>query len=340
MKNIHVIPTDKPSRLQKFINYVVDKIEFELCSKAEFFNKGQHIYITSDEEIKKGDWFIENGVNINKWKMSYSFPSEMNDINKKVILTTDPELLEDGVQAIDDEFLEWFVKNPSCESVRVNNLCYGALGGFADAGYKIIIPKEEPKQFIDCKCTNALEVENCTRNCGYGEEPKQEWKPKEGEEVWIKVFSNWSSGKYIGYDVDKKLHLVREPEEGGGHLFASSDILPYSVLPTEPKQETLDGFINLNSDTVGIGKFHTPKSTPKQETLGDFIKSIYPSPSGVKIRGIELGAKWQAERMYSEEEVRNIVEQTIEKFYKHIYSDKTKSEMKELWFEQFKKSKK
>lgn len=33
---------------------------------------------------------------------------------------------------------------------------------------------EEPKQFIDCKCTNALEVENCTRNCGYGEEPKQE----------------------------------------------------------------------------------------------------------------------------------------------------------------------
>jgi hypothetical protein len=43
------------------------------------------------------------------------------------------------------------------------------------------------------------------------------------------------------------------------------------------------------------------------------------------------------EKMYSEEEVRNIVEQTIEKFYKHIYSDKTKSEMKELWFEQFKK---
>jgi hypothetical protein len=48
------------------------------------------------------------------------------------------------------------------------------------------------------------------------------------------------------------------------------------------------------------------------------------------------GAKWQAKQMYSEEEVRNIVEQTIEKFYKHIYVE-TKSEMKELWFEQFKK---
>jgi hypothetical protein len=43
------------------------------------------------------------------------------------------------------------------------------------------------------------------------------------------------------------------------------------------------------------------------------------------------------ERMYSEEEVKDIIEQTIEKFYKHTYADKTKAEMKELWFEQFKK---
>jgi hypothetical protein len=47
--------------------------------------------------------------------------------------------------------------------------------------------------------------------------------------------------------------------------------------------------------------------------------------------------KPQQERMYNEEEVKDIVEQTIEKFYKHRYSDKTKAEMKELWFEQFKK---
>jgi hypothetical protein len=50
-----------------------------------------------------------------------------------------------------------------------------------------------------------------------------------------------------------------------------------------------------------------------------------------------VGANWQAERMYSEEEVKDIVEKTIEKFYKHTYADKTKAEMKELWFEQVKK---
>jgi len=53
--------------------------------------------------------------------------------------------------------------------------------------------------------------------------------------------------------------------------------------------------------------------------------------------GVKFGAEWQAERMYSEEEMKDMLEQTIEKFYKHRYSDKTKSEMKELWFEQFKK---
>lgn len=53
----------------------------------------------------------------------------------------------------------------------------------------------------------------------------------------------------------------------------------------------------------------------KQETLEDFIKSIFPSPSGAKIRGIELGAEWQAKRMYSEEEVENLLKLILNKQY-------------------------
>jgi hypothetical protein len=77
--------------------------------------------------------------------------------DKKVILTTDPDLIADGIQAIDDDFLEWFVKNSSCEWVEVeikpmfpmystfiesidNPPFYGNLER------KIIIPQEEPKQ--------------------------------------------------------------------------------------------------------------------------------------------------------------------------------------------------
>ena len=71
---------------------------------------------------------------------------------QKIILTTDQDLIKDGVQAIDDDFLEWFVKNPSCEEVEVaktNKL----IDNYADKDedkwevkYHIYFPKEEPKQ--------------------------------------------------------------------------------------------------------------------------------------------------------------------------------------------------
>ncbi len=79
--------------------------------------------------------------------------SRVTDFNKKIILTTDQDLIKDGVQAIDDDFLEWFVKNPSCEEVEVEDFPmtekYNSKGEYVHRSYwiyKIIIPKEEPKQ--------------------------------------------------------------------------------------------------------------------------------------------------------------------------------------------------
>jgi hypothetical protein len=113
MKNIHILPTSQPSRLQKFTD--VDKIEFELASKDEIFNKGINIYITSDEEIKEGDWFTDDN---NSLKRSYKLSHVQFANPKKIILTTDQDL--DGVQSIDDEFLEWFCsKNGEVDFVEV-----------------------------------------------------------------------------------------------------------------------------------------------------------------------------------------------------------------------------
>jgi hypothetical protein len=69
----------------------------------------------------------------------FNFPNEC----KKIILTTDQDLIKDGVQAIDNEFLEWFVKNPSCEKVEVKDLYSYTNENTEHIGYKIIIPKEE-----------------------------------------------------------------------------------------------------------------------------------------------------------------------------------------------------
>jgi hypothetical protein len=76
------------------------------------------------------------------------------------------------------------------------------------------------------------------------EEIEKEWSPSQGEEVWIKVFSNWSFGTYIGYDVVKKVHFVREDEQGGGHLFCSDKVLPYYSMPNEPNPTIEDLKIN------------------------------------------------------------------------------------------------
>ena len=140
MKNIHILPTDKPSRLH--FN------EFEELVFTPKYKKldGVNIYITSDEEIKdvrphKGKWQLETGQILNK------FPNYLTDLSecKLVIMTTDQDLIEDGVQSIPDEFLEWFVKNPSCESVETEIVEYG-FDEVPICIYKISIPKEEPKQ--------------------------------------------------------------------------------------------------------------------------------------------------------------------------------------------------
>jgi hypothetical protein len=153
MKNIHVLPTDKPSRLwfhKLNRNLGFSDLPMEYNGSGTWV-EGRNIYITNDEEIKEGDWFMSdfNSFPIHNIKelseREGTLGWEQKDLknNLKIILTDNKDLIKDGVQAIDDEFLEWFVKNPTCEFVEVNKLCYGALSGFADAGYKIILPKEE-----------------------------------------------------------------------------------------------------------------------------------------------------------------------------------------------------
>ena len=147
MKNIHVLPTDKTSRLYLF----EERLILGDLVTVVFKNSGavnQNIYITSDEEIKVGDWMIRD--NENPIKVTEDFFWDFGVRYYKIILTTDQDLIKDGVQAIDDEFLKWFVKNPSCEFVEVkffNNQCNGECGICDDTcgnWYKIIIiPKEE-----------------------------------------------------------------------------------------------------------------------------------------------------------------------------------------------------
>jgi hypothetical protein len=106
MKNIHLISTDKPSRL--WTNNLKRRLELDEFPSQHPTNIAKNIYITSDVEIKEGDYIIEldgNEVFRSKGVMG------KNDWCKKI---------KDGVQPIDDTFLEWFCsKNGEVDFVKV-----------------------------------------------------------------------------------------------------------------------------------------------------------------------------------------------------------------------------
>jgi hypothetical protein len=188
MKNIHVLSTDKPSRL--YFDVVVKELLLQNrvnVNPTSFPIEKRHIYITNSEEIKEGQNYIEDGFSgKNKFKWHKSQVELYPNIKKdKIILTTDKSL--DGVQAIDDEFLEWFVKNPSCEKVKVESI-FEANPEYKEGtqltekvgywSYKTIIPKQKTQDRIMFETSEETKQKakdygnslvkkdrNCTHNC-------------------------------------------------------------------------------------------------------------------------------------------------------------------------------
>jgi hypothetical protein len=176
MKNIHILPTDK--KIKNVGDLVKDQYgDIHIFTKNDGKEYGKtttklNIYITNDEEIKEGDWILDldlkKTIKADSLKVITSKKSKCW-YYKKIILTTDELYIHNDlipkeynpfpqyIQKIDIEFLEWFVKNPSCEEVEITHNIIDIKGGLEFRpilGYEIIIPKEEPKQKCQhCKQT-------------------------------------------------------------------------------------------------------------------------------------------------------------------------------------------
>lgn len=132
MKNIHLLPTDQPSRLHEYGSYS----SLGLSKEYLQWKLAKNVYISSDEETKEG-WYINKSTNQIIKRLGY-------DENwKYIMLTTDQDLIKNGVQAINNEFLEWFVKNPTCENIYVEEFNYYDIPNW---DYVITIPKEKSKE--------------------------------------------------------------------------------------------------------------------------------------------------------------------------------------------------
>jgi hypothetical protein len=229
MKNIHILPTDQPTGIFE----TNSGLQFSIMNKVrhgEF--KGFHIYITSDEVIEEGDWFHldmsdndrpdeihQMGPNKRSKTGGISFlePNNWTRACKKIILTTAPDLIADGVQSIDDNFLEWFVKNPSCEKVEVIYDKHFFTYGFQTTkygGYKITIPQEEPKQETHiCKYCDA-ETTQPDDEC-YAK-PKQETL----EEAAYRLSAEKFEPKHIGF----MLGVIEGAKWQAERMFSEEDL--------------------------------------------------------------------------------------------------------------------
>ena len=316
---IHILPTDKPSRLYQLKNDIL-RLDYKI-DKGE---ANKHIYITNSEEIEWDSYWLNRDNNVVSNGAMFELADKAPSC-KKIILTTDQDLIKDSVQAIDDEFLEWFVKNPSCEYVEVaktNKL----IDLYADkeedkweVKYHIYIPIEDPKQRLE-KYSERFDNDKSaignpeTWGKRMVEEPKQ-------ETIKIACVQCCGTGEIQKSTNRKQSNFECDLCNGKG----------YWNKVIEPKQES---FVERMKPLQEQWQQDMDKELMKQETLEEAAKRLYPLRNTFLERFKDLeqkifieGAKWQQERSYSEEDLKYAFEQG--KYY-----DMTSFEE---WFEQFKK---
>lgn len=316
MKNIHILPTDKPSRIAITDTNVLGMYKVEQIAK---YGTNQNIYITNSEEIKEGDWFITKGEVFKCtlsdefiWRNNFDkFPSIKIDC-KKIILTTDKDLI--GVREIDNEFLEWFVKNPSCEKVDVEKYCRNGLCDSKSRSKRYKMDEhhyEDPKDkcwYSGCQCP--------------------------GERLIVPK-KNFYCGDEVDYD-DKCL------EQCDGCVDATG--IDYGYLPKEIHLEDIFNDEKKQGIKKLIQKHKLIDMMEQDEQLGLYQETLEQAPKeklDFYQQGFADGIKIQQERSYNDEEVENILREwslykigiELEKLANEIPNILTYKE----WFKQFKK---
>lgn len=325
MKNIYILPTNKLSKIYQ----IGDSITLSVVSSKHQYNTGRHIYIISDEEIKGEEWYLwENLILKNK---KGDVPKSFC---KKIILTTDQDLIKDGVQVIDDEFLKWLVKNPNCETVEIKeDECGWFINGGKDVEYRkynyIEIPKKQPKEFgcpFDEKIDYSFKNKNLEK---YSERFDNDKSAIGNPETWGKRIKK----EYVddqdayGYDV-VSIQKTLEEDSNSWHLAKELFKEVYGEYP-----KTIEGNIQdemtvtiLQKGIVYGAKWQQKQDLithekQKDEVVFNSIKKVY-----------EQRLKQQQERSYSEEEVLDL----LFDFQIHRNDLENCVEARE-WFEQFKK---
>jgi hypothetical protein len=278
MKNIFVLPTSQASRLYlgNNRNFVFGMMQTSIQSRNDDFTN-QNTHITNDEEIKEGDYCISK---INNKIFKKEKKDIIDDLCNKIILTTDQDLIKDGVQAIDDEFLEWFVQNPSCEFVEVIYEPKNFLDTKQGWEYEIIIPKKNfycgDKFDYDEQCE--FQCDTCVDKKGvdYGYLPKEEPKQVLTEEDIFNQKDIDAVTDYINKEQQKQalIDMMKSDEELG--LYDDTEINRIELVCKDCSDSLED--CTCIQDTIDFSrqeiKLEEVFNDDKKENIKKFIDEI------------------------------------------------------------------
>jgi hypothetical protein len=317
MKNIFLSPTEQPSKL------VLREVDNKLVLHTpitRWHGVNQYVYITSDEEIREDDWYMTRDGKPKR---------ELFNLKRKgrVILTTNPSLIEDGVQDIDDTFIEWLVKNPTREFVHVEKgFSDGTDYGFNFIDYQIVLPKTSPANPTKCydkfnqllKEGDYVDVQRDGVHQIYKKDNGELYFAPYGEEDRVSAyFSNDlakcnKDGYWINND---RYEDIEEPTQypiGGfapGSYWCNCVTCKEKFMGDKKAVQCEPCAIEMVNIKVKIneqGGIEEVKEEHKQETLKDAAinYSSYNEQINKAVQeAVIFGAEWQAKRMYSEEDM-------------------------------------
>ena len=156
MKNIFLKETDKPSYL-----FIIDKSKM-FVPEAPYLSystvggrvhktegsdiyRPQFIYITNEEKFKKDEW-VTDGIEV--IKASSKVVDAQGLVNRrdwrKVVLTNDTSLIEDGVQEVSSSFLSFYAENtPDYVEIFETKVYNETLQDYAGSLYSYKFPQKE-----------------------------------------------------------------------------------------------------------------------------------------------------------------------------------------------------
>ena len=196
MKNIHIIPTNNKSNLFEWDGELrLGDYGWNYIESEDSVCANRHLYITCDDSINCGDFHLFLLLN----KIKRADKKIHQDITEqKIILTTDPQLIKQGVQPIPDDFINWLISNP-CDYTEVKKIPTNNSKVFF---YKLIV-FEEAKIDEEAKSKEFWSEEQTMSFLGYNDTSMRSLRNSKG-------LTRYQIGHRYFYDPKEIMNLIEK----------------------------------------------------------------------------------------------------------------------------------